>query len=182
MVRLGEAPEVRPAVHALHLPAAGRAARATCAPTASRPTSSPAAASTSCASSAEEAYGIPREQVIGSSVKLRFEMRDGAPGADQARRARQLRRPRGEGAEHRPAHRPPADPRLRQLRRRPGDAALHEDRSRRAPGAAAASRRRRARVRLRPRVPAEPARRGARQGQRVRHHGGQHEERLGERL
>ena len=27
------------------------------------------------------------------------------PGADEARRARQLRRPRGEGAEHRPAHR-----------------------------------------------------------------------------
>ena len=26
---------------------------------------------------AEEAYGIPREQVVGSSVKLRFEMRDG---------------------------------------------------------------------------------------------------------
>ena len=26
---------------------------------------------------AEEAYGIPREQVIGSSVKLRFEMKDG---------------------------------------------------------------------------------------------------------
>ena len=25
---------------------------------------------------AEEAYGIPREQVVGSSVKLRFEMRD----------------------------------------------------------------------------------------------------------
>ena len=27
----------------------------------------------------EDVYGIPREQVIGSSVKLRFEMKDGRP-------------------------------------------------------------------------------------------------------
>ena len=33
-------------------------------------------------------YGIPPEQVVGSSGKLKFEMRDGRPGACQARRAR----------------------------------------------------------------------------------------------
>ena len=46
---------------------------------------------------AEEAYGIPREQVIGSSVKTRFEHTGQTRRSDEARRAQQLRRPRGEG-------------------------------------------------------------------------------------
>ena len=32
----------------------------------------------------EKVYGIPPEQVVGSSVKTKFEMRDGKPGADAA--------------------------------------------------------------------------------------------------
>ena len=40
----------------------------TCAPTGSRPSSSLAAASSSCAFSPERAYGIPPEQVVGSSA------------------------------------------------------------------------------------------------------------------
>ena len=44
---------------------------------ASRPSSSPAAASSSCASLGESVYGIPPEQVVGSSGKLKFDLRDG---------------------------------------------------------------------------------------------------------
>ena len=57
---------------------------------------------------AEKAYGIPPEQVIGSSVKTQFELRDGRPvlvrlpqlnfNDDKARQARG----------HQSAHRPPA--------------------------------------------------------------------------
>ena len=40
-----------------------------CGPTGSRPSSSPAAASNSCGRGREKAYGIPPEQVVGSSGK-----------------------------------------------------------------------------------------------------------------
>ena len=51
-----------------------------CAPTASRPSSSRAAASSSCAPWAERVYGIPPEQVVGSSGVVKFEMgADGKP-------------------------------------------------------------------------------------------------------
>ncbi len=45
----------------------------------SRTSSSPAAASSSCAPWAEQVYGIPPEQVVGSSIKTKFELRDGKP-------------------------------------------------------------------------------------------------------
>ena len=45
----------------------------------SRPTSSLAAGSSSCGVIAEQLYGIPPEQVIGSSGKFQYEVRDGTP-------------------------------------------------------------------------------------------------------
>ena len=45
----------------------------------SRRTSSPAAASSSCAGSSDQRDGIRPEQVIGSSGKLRSEVRNGTP-------------------------------------------------------------------------------------------------------
>jgi hypothetical protein len=51
----------------------------TCARTASRPSSSPAAASSFMRPWTEKIYGIPPEQVVGSSGKTKFEMRDGKP-------------------------------------------------------------------------------------------------------
>ena len=98
----------------------------------------------------EQVYGIPPEQVVGSSVKTKFEMRDGKPvlvrsaGTElQRRQGRQARR-------HQPAHRPPAHRRVRQLRWRPADAGIHAGRQRRAVRVARAARRRGARICLRP--------------------------------
>ena len=52
-------------------------------------------------------YGIPPEQVVGSSIKMKFELRDGKPVLMRCRKStssttdRQTRR-------HQPAHWPPA--------------------------------------------------------------------------
>ncbi len=51
----------------------------TCGPTISKRSSCRPAASNSCEICAETTYGVPPEQVIGSSGKLAFEMRDGSP-------------------------------------------------------------------------------------------------------
>ena len=51
----------------------------TCVRTDSKPSSFPAAASSSCGILHEKVYGIPPDQVIGSSGKLKFELRDGKP-------------------------------------------------------------------------------------------------------
>ena len=59
----------------------------TCAPTGSRPSSSPAAASSSCGPWTERVYGIPPEQVVGSSGKLKLEMRNGMPCSSSCRRS-----------------------------------------------------------------------------------------------
>ena len=137
----------------------------TCAPTASRPSSSRAAASSSCAPWAERVYGIPPEQVIGSSIKTKFEMRDGMPVLVRLPELELHRRQGRQARRHPAAHRPPPDRRVRQLRRRPADA-------RSGPPPAPAPRfclyrpphRRRARVGLRPRVARRPARQGPRRG------------------
>ena len=47
--------------------------------TGSRPSSSPVAAPSSCAPGTEKVYGIPPEQFVGSTGKLKFELRDGKP-------------------------------------------------------------------------------------------------------
>ena len=96
----------------------------------------------------EQAYGIPPEQVVGSSLKLRFELRDGHGVLVKESELEQLRRPRGEDPEYRPSYRPPTDPRLRQFGRRSRHASLHAQRRGRPAGVAAPSRRCRAGVRL----------------------------------
>ena len=78
----------------------------------------------------ERVYGIPPEQVVGSSGKLKLETRDGTPGADQACRDRPHRRQGRQAGRHPEPHRPPADCRVRQLRRRPADAAVDDGRRR----------------------------------------------------
>ena len=84
----------------------------------------------------EKVYGIPPEQVVGSSIKT--QVRDARRAADAVPPAAdQLHRRQGRQAgRHQRAHRPPADRRLRQLRRRPADAAMDDDeRQRRAASA-----------------------------------------------
>ena len=55
----GQASALEAALYGAHLPADAGSDEAVCAPTATRPTSSPAAARTSCAMYSEQAYGIP---------------------------------------------------------------------------------------------------------------------------
>ena len=127
---------------------------------------------------AEEAYGIPPEQVIGSSVKTRFEI-----SSDRSDLIKLAELNSFDDREVKPANI------YLHIGRRPilafgnsdGDLAmLRYTKTGTGPRLALldSSRRRRARVRLRPRISLEPARRSARQGERVRHHCRQHEARL----
>ena len=71
----------------------------------------------------EKVYGIPPEQVVGSSGVS--EVRDAAgrqAGAGEAAQGRLRRRRPGQAGRHQPLHRPAADLRLRQFGRRPADA------------------------------------------------------------
>ena len=78
--RDGQGPALEAAVHRADLSADAGGAADTCAPTATRPTSSPAAARTSCASYAEEIYGIPPEQVVGTAGGTKYGYdKDGKP-------------------------------------------------------------------------------------------------------
>ena len=76
---------------------------------------------------AERVYGIPPEQVVGSSIKTKFEMRDGRPALVPPAGAQLHRRQGGQAGRHQSAHRPPPDRRIRQLRRRPRNAAMDDD-------------------------------------------------------
>ena len=79
----------------------------------------------------ERIYGVPPEQVIGSSIKTRFEMKDGAPTLFRLPDD-QLHRRQGRKADrHQRAHRPPSDRRLRQFRRRSRNAAMGDARRQR---------------------------------------------------
>ena len=98
----------------------------------------------------ERVYGIPPEQVVGSSVKTKFEMRDGKPVLVAAAGAELQRRQSRQARRHPRARRPPADRRVRELRGRSADAGVHAGRKRGAVRAARPARRRGARVRLRP--------------------------------
>ena len=75
----------------------------TCAPTASRPSSSPAAASSSCAPWTERVYGIPPEQVVGSSIKTKYEAPRRQAGAGAAAGDRLHRRQGRQARRHQPA-------------------------------------------------------------------------------
>ena len=100
---------------------------------------------------AEQVYGIPPEQVVGSSGVTKFEMgADGKPVLMKAAEGRIHRRRPGQAGRHQPLHRPPPDPRLRQFRRRPADAAMDRGRRGRALHGHRAPHRCRARMGLRP--------------------------------
>ena len=75
---------------------------------------------------ADEAYGIPREQVIGSSVKLRYDSGGDRVSLVEAARTQHLQRSGSKAAEHRPAYRPQATVGVRQFRRRSCHDALRE--------------------------------------------------------
>ena len=73
---------------------------------------------------AERVYGIPPEQVIGSSIKTRFEMRDGTPVLVRLPELNFIDDKEGKPVGHPAAHRTAADCGVRQLGWRPADAAM----------------------------------------------------------
>ena len=146
----------------LRLPADARAARATCAPTASRPTSSPAAASSSCGRGSSASTAFRRSRSSAAAIKMKYEMRDGVPVLVRLPEVDLHRRQGGQAGRHSAGHRPPADHRVRQLRRRLRDARVDHDRAGPASRPDRPPHRRRARVGLRPRFVDRPS--GARPG------------------
>ena len=96
----------------------------------------------------ERVYGIPPEQVVGSSIKTKFEMRDGEPVLVRLPEIELHQRQGWEADWHQLAHWPPADRRLWQLGRRSADARVDASRRRTAHDAGS-PRRRDSRVRLR---------------------------------
>ena len=91
---------------------------------------------------AEQAYGIPPEQVVGSSIKTKFEMRDGKPVLVRLPELNFNDDKGGKpvGINQHIGRRPIAA--FGNSRRRPGNAGIHAGRQRRAIRAAGAARRR----------------------------------------
>ena len=110
---------------------------------------------------AERVYGIPPEQVVGSSIKTKFELRDGKPVLVRLPEVELHRRQGRQAGRHPPAHRPPPDRRVRQLGRRPRDAPVDDAGAGPAVLPHRPPHRRRARVGLRPPVAHRSARQGA---------------------
>ena len=77
----------------------------------------------------ERVYGIPPEQVVGSSIKTKFELRDGKPVLVRLPEVELHRRQGGKARRHPDAHRPAADRRVRQLRWGSADAPVDDRRS-----------------------------------------------------
>ena len=72
----------------------------------------------------EHVYGIPPEQVVGSSIATKYQMKDGKPVLMRQPKRVLHRRSRRQGDRHQPVHRQAAARRLRQLRRRSRDAGM----------------------------------------------------------
>ena len=80
VARDGQGSALEAALYRADLSADAGGAAAICAPTATRPTSSPAAARTSCASMPRQIYGIPPEQVVGTAGGTKYGYdKDGKP-------------------------------------------------------------------------------------------------------
>ncbi len=171
------APPLPAALHRTRLSTDGRGPRRICGPTGSGPTSSPAVASSSCARSPSRMYGIPPDQVDRQQRQdpLRAAGRDA--GARSPCRHRLLRRQGGQAGRDPEVHRPAADRRLRQLRRRPADAPVDRRRTGPQPHGPRRPHRCRSGVRL-PGLADGDAEARARGGQSARLDGRQHEGRL----
>ena len=74
----------------------------------------------------ERVYGIPPEQVVGSAIKTQVRDARRQARAVPAAGDRLHRRQGRQAGRHQRAHRPPADRRVRQLRRRSRDAAMDD--------------------------------------------------------
>jgi len=98
----------------------------------------------------ERVYGVPPEQVVGSRVKVKYEVRESGPVL--------VRLPEidfidDKAGWHSTGHRPPPHGRLRQFRRRLRNARVDDQREGAAPRRHRSSHRRRTRVGVRPRFP-----------------------------
>ena len=123
----------------------------------------------------EKVYGVPPEQVIGSSIKVKFEMRDGEPVLVRLPELDFFDDKEGKPvAIHQQIGRRPHCG-VRQLRRRPADAAMDDCRAGAAVRALRPPHGRRARMGLRSRVQLWPPRQGPRRSTGERLDGCRHE-------
>ena len=131
---------------------------------------------------AEQVYGIPPEQVIGSTIKMKYEIRDGRPVLVRLPEIDFIDDGAGKpvGIHRFIGRRPIAG--LRQLRRRLRDAPLDDRRPRTAARPDRPPHRRGPRMGLRPSVARRPPGQGARRGPQVRLGRGGHEGGLEEGL
>ena len=81
----------------------------------------------------ERVYGIPPEQVVGSSGKVKFELRDATPVLMRLPELNFIDDGPGKPVGINSAHRSSPDRGVRQLRRRPADARMGKRRKRRPP-------------------------------------------------
>ncbi len=99
---------------------------------------------------AERVYGIPPEQVVGSAGDLEFSLVEGVPTLTKTPGINFVDDKAGKPVGHSSLHRTQAGSGVRQFGWRPADAPVHGARRSRRPRPGAPSRRRRARVGLRP--------------------------------
>ena len=100
----------------------------------------------------ERVYGVPPEQVVGSSIKTKFQMRDGQAGAFSFGGGEFHRRRSRQAGRHQRVRRPPPDRGVRQLRWRSANAAMDHNGRGRTPWRSCPSHRCEARICLRPRI------------------------------
>ena len=127
---------------------------------------------------AEEAYGIPPDQVVGSSGRLKYQMRGDVPELLKLPAVDFINDKDGKVVGNPEVHRAPAHRGFRQLRRRPADARVDCRRQGSAPGSAGAPHRRDARMGLRSRLAHRHARQGTGHGRGEEVDRRQHEGRL----
>ena len=79
----------------------------------------------------EDVYDVPPEQVVGSSIVTKYEMKDGKPVLMREPKVFFVDDGPGKARRHQPLHRQAPADRLRQLQRRPRDAGMDHRRRRR---------------------------------------------------
>jgi haloacid dehalogenase-like hydrolase len=108
----------------------------------------------------ERIYGVPPEQVVGSSIKTKFEMRDGRPTLFRLPQINFIDDKTGKPIGINEHIGPTPDRRVRQLRRRSRNAAVDDDGRRTALWFDRPSHRRRTRIRLRSKIALRSPRQG----------------------
>ncbi len=154
----------------------------TCKRTDSRPASCPAAPSISCACSRSRSTASRRSRSSAASSSCNSELRDGKPVLLRLPALDSFDDKEGQADRHPSAHRPPADRRVRQFRRRSADAAVVRGTAVDARFCLFVRHTDDEREFAYDKSPMDNSRQGSPRSQRERLHGSRHEERLEDHL